>query len=189
MSQPSTGRKTTAKKKHVNKEKVKECPACGETFLSRSLHLHVLRKDDEAHGPQGDIPPTLDLENAPVVGTREVEMDYPETRETEKTRRQCPYCTQTFKGKQGLGIHFGQVVGRKNHPADREQFPDPGSCPVVHVDEDGNIIEVVEEGITMPSTQRRQDTDEVNSLIKDLREKGKTEEAEAMQRIVELVSG
>lgn len=179
--------------KHINDEKVVRCPAtypdgrqCEKETLSRSLHLHVLRKDDEAHGPQGDIPPNLDLKNAEVVGTREVEVDYPEERNNEDVARQCPYCHQVFRGKQGLEIHFGQVVGRKNHPKDRDEFPDATECPIVRVDEKGNITDVVQEGAVMPSTRQRKEgqrkeDETVDDFIARLRASGRDDQADAVE--------
>lgn len=170
----------THKNNNSNDERTVRCPVegCEKEVLSRGLHLHVLRKNDEGHGPQGDIPPDVNLEDAETVGSRSVSVDYPKNRKTEQVARQCPYCSQVFRGKQGLAIHFGQVVGRKNHPADEDEFPDPEECPAVHLDENQNIVEVVEEGSAniMPSTRQRREKKDSEEIISELREKVDDEE-------------
>ena len=180
-----------------NGERVVRCPAtypdgtqCEKEVLSRGLHLHVLRKSDEAHGPQNDIPPELDLSEAEVVGSQTVEVDYPEEREKEDVARQCPYCRQVFRGKQGLEIHFGQVVGRKNHPKDRDEFPDATECPIVRVDDKGNITDVVQEGAVMPSTrqrkeQQRKEDETVEDFLSRLRASGRDDQANAVEEALE----
>ncbi|WP_372611699.1 hypothetical protein [Halomonas sp.] len=101
------------------------------------------------------MPDGLELDEAETAGTRRVSVNYPESRASEDVARQCPYCTQVFNGKEGVAIHFGQLVGRRNHPKDRDEFIDPVDCPIVHLDENENIIHVVEGDATMPSTKRR----------------------------------
>lgn len=183
MPDMSAGETTT----HTNDEQEVHCPAtypdgsvCNETVLARGLHLHVLRKDDAAHGPQGERPGDITLERAEPAGTREVSLDYPTDRATENVARQCPYCGVPFRGKQGLAIHFGQVVGRKNHPADRDEFPDPTECPVVRLDDDENIVEVVDAGAQMPSARQRTPTD-LDAFLAQLRAEGRADEAEAVE--------
>lgn len=189
MSQTSADRTT-----HRNDERTVRCPAtysdgteCGDEKLARGLHLHVLRKNDDAHGPQGEIPVELNLDEAETVGTKSVDLDYPDERASEDVARQCPYCGVPFRGKQGLAIHFGQVVGRKNHPKDREEFPDPTDCPVVHVDDKENIVEVVENDATMPSTSQRND-ESVTEFITRLRAQGHDGRADAVENALSLLS-
>ncbi|UBF22220.1 hypothetical protein HRTV-2_gp72 [Halorubrum virus HRTV-2] len=189
--------KSEGERTHTNSERVVRCPAtypdgsqCEKEVLSRALHLHVLRKSDEAHGESGDIPPNLDVEHAEVVGEKEVEVDYPEEREQEEVARQCPYCQQVFRGKQGLEIHFGQVVGRMNHPKDRDEFPEATECPIVRVDDNKNVIDVVQEGAVMPSTrqrkegQRRED-ETVDDFIARLRASGRDDQADAVEEALQ----
>ena len=168
------------------------CPVegCESVHLRRSLHLHVNRKGGEGHGAPGEIPNHLDLKNAEVVGTKEVTVDYPDERKREKIERQCPFCGIPFRGKQGLEIHFGQVVGRKNHPDKREDFPDAEECPIVKVDQHKNIIEVIEEGEADPDLApgMGRETDEtVIEFISRLRAKGETEKADAVEQALASV--
>ncbi|CQR49832.1 hypothetical protein [Haloferax massiliensis] len=131
---------------HRNAEKVVKCPVdgCEAEKLSRGMHLHVLRSAGNGHGPQGEVPEHLDFENLEEVGTREVEVNYPEERKTESVARLCPYCGKPFKGKNGVLIHLGQVEGRKNHPANASEVHEPGDFPVVELDEVENVVAVVE---------------------------------------------
>jgi hypothetical protein len=43
-------------------------------------------------------------------------------------------------------IHLGQIAGKENHPEDATDLVDKGDCPVAHVDENRNVVEVIEEG-------------------------------------------
>lgn len=182
-------------KKHKNDEKTILCPVegCEEETLARGLHLHVMRSAGDGHGPHMEVPPDLDLEAAEEVGKREVEMDYPEERETEKVARLCPYCERPYRGKHGVMIHLGQVEGRKNHPEDATERHDPDDFAIVHVDENENVIEVVEEPTVMPSTERRRessdemgelDPDKVKQYIEDLRSQGLDEEADHAEEML-----
>ncbi|WP_275879491.1 hypothetical protein [Haloferax volcanii] len=108
------------------------------------MHLHVLRSVGDGHGPQGEIPEHLNFENLEEVGTREVEVNYPEERKTESVARLCPYCGKPFKGKHGVLIHLGQIEGRKNHPANASEVHEPDDFPVVELDEAENVVAVVE---------------------------------------------
>lgn len=166
-----------------NEERVVRCPAegCDAEVLARGLHLHVMRKDDNAHGPSGDVPDGLDAAHAETVGSRPVDVDYPDDRESEKVMRQCLYCRNVYRGKQGIAIHFGQVVGRKNHPKERDAFVDPEDCAVVTVDENENVLSVIDEEDPAHSDA---DSDEggvsmkrVSRYIAELEAGGKAEEA------------
>jgi hypothetical protein len=180
------------KKKHKNKEKTVRCPAeeCGKEVLSRGLHLHVLRSAGNGHGTRNEIPPDLDLESAEEVGNREVEMEYPERRNSEKVKRLCPYCERPFTGKHGVMIHLGQVAGRKNHPADGPERHEPEDFAVVEVDENENVTKVVDEGVSMPSTERREAADEeldrekIKTYIQGLRDQGKEDEAKRAEAML-----
>ena len=172
---------------HTNDERTVLCPCCGEEKLARGLHLHVLRSSDDQHGPQGQIPPDVELDEAETAGTSSVNLSYPKDRKSEDVARQCPYCGVPFRGKQGLAIHFGQVVGRKNHPKDRDEFPEPEDCPVVHLDDKQNIIEVVDSGSTMPST-KRWDGETVSEFVTRLRQQGHDDKANAVEQALSVLA-
>lgn len=171
------------KNKHSNEERTVRCPVegCDYEGLARSLHLHVRQSSGDGHGPHGDIPDHIDLQSAETVGTQKVDMDYPETREVENVARQCPFCGMVFNGKHGVLIHIGQTEGKKNHPDDAGEQVEIEDLPVVELDEDENIINVVEGDAKMPSTKRRQEKEmkeeRIKDYIKKLREEGKDEEA------------
>lgn len=188
---PNQGRR----KKHKNQERTVKCPVegCGKEVLSRGLHLHVSRSSGNGHGEQGEVPEDIDLDKAETVGSREVEMEYPEERDSEQVARLCPYCERPYRGKHGVMIHLGQVAGRKNHPEDAPERHEPDDFAIVHVDENENVVEVVEEPTTMPSTERRQeaeangdslDPNDVREYIEGLREQGLEEEAERAEKML-----
>jgi hypothetical protein len=191
-----TEEKSRGTKTHKNKEKTVQCPVegCEKEVLSRGLHLHVRRSSGGGHGEQDEIPPDINLDDAKVVGDREVEMDYPEHRDSEQVARLCPYCERPFRGKHGVMIHLGQVAGRKNHPEDAPKRHEPDDFSIVHVDENENVVEVVEEGTSMPSTERRlEKTDigigslneeKVQEYIEGLREQGLDSEAERAEKML-----
>jgi len=131
---------------HSNDERTVVCPVegCDATPLARGVYLHVRRSGSEGHGPQGEIPDDISLDDLETAGVREVEMDYPEERDHENQARLCPYCSQTFSGLSGLMIHLSQTAGRKNHPTDPKERHEPGDFPRVNVDENGNIEQVVD---------------------------------------------
>ncbi len=86
-------------------------------------------------------------------------MDYPSERKGEDVARLCPFCRRPFSGYQGVMIHLGQIAGKENHPEDATEIVDKEDCPVAHVDENRNVVEVIEEGDPelMPSTEDRRD--------------------------------
>lgn len=176
------------KKKHSNEERTVKCPIkeCDYEGLSRSLHLHVRQSSGDGHGPHGDIPEYISLDNLETVGTQRVEMDYPESREVEQVKRQCPFCGMVFDGKHGVMIHIGQTAGKKNHPEDAPDQVEAEDLPVVELDENQNIINTVEGDAKMPSTKRRQEQESeekrINQYIERLREEGKKEEADIAEQ-------
>jgi uncharacterized C2H2 Zn-finger protein len=175
-------------KKHSNQERTVKCPVegCDYEGLARSLHLHVRQSSNEGHGPHGDIPDHIDLQSAETVGTQKVEMDYPESRDVETVARQCPFCGMVFNGKHGVMIHIGQTTGKKNHPEDATEQVETEDLPVVELDDDENIVNVVEGDAKMPSTKRRQQKESeesrVKKYIKRLREEDKDEEADIAEQ-------
>lgn len=184
----------TPKKTHKNNEKTVACPVenCDKETLARGLHLHILRSSGNGHGEQNEIPNYIDLEEAKTVGTEEVSMDYPESREGEGVERLCPYCERPYRGKHGVMIHLGQMAGRKDHPEDGHKEIDPDDLPIVQTDEDENVIEIVNEPTIMPSTEQRQsqeggedlDEGEIKDYIENLREKGLDEEADRAEKML-----
>jgi len=142
---------------HRNDERTVRCPVegCDAEKLARGVHLHVRQSAGEGHGPQGEIPDNVSLDDLETVGKQEVEMDYPAERDSEEVVRLCPYCSQPFKGKNGVLIHLGQVAGRKNHPEDAAQRHTQEDFPEVEVDEAGNITSVA----NVPEDPERSDTD------------------------------
>ena len=182
----------TKRTKHKNNEKTVRCPVegCEKEVLSRGLHLHVMRSSSGNHGEQNSIPEDVDLDNAEVVGSREVEMNYPDERESEQVARLCPYCERPFRGKHGVMIHLGQTAGRKNHPEDASERHDLDDFAIVHVDENENVVEMVEEETSLPSTERRQESgdnpsnEEIREYIEGLREQGLDEQADQAEEML-----
>lgn len=132
--------------KHTNEERKVKCPVktCDETPFARGLHLHVKRSSGDGHGPHMEIPDHLDLDDPDPAGTGEIEMEYPDERSSEDVTRLCPYCRRPQRGKNGVMIHLGQVAGRKNHPENPTEKHEPTDFPVVEVDSDENVVEVVD---------------------------------------------
>lgn len=136
---------TPSTNSHRNEETVVKCPVegCDAEKLARGIHLHVLRSVGDGHGEQGEIPSDVSLDDLEEVGTREVEVNYPEEREVEAVARLCPYCGRPFTGKHGVLIHLGQLAGRKDHPPNASEVHEPEDFPVVELDERENVVGVV----------------------------------------------
>lgn len=154
-----------------------------------------MRSSGDGHGSQNELPPNLNLDKAEEVESREVEMDYPKERESEQVARLCPYCERPYRGKHGVVIHLGQTAGRENHPENPKELHEPDDFAIVHVDENENVVEKVEEETSMPSTKRRQEREagdgpdslepeKVKEYIEDLREQGLEEEAERAEKML-----
>jgi hypothetical protein len=108
----------------------------------------------EGHGEQGDVPDGISFDDLETVGARQVEMDYPEERDSEQVLRMCPYCKRPFRGKEGVMIHLGQLAGRKNHPENAQECHEEDDFPIVHVDDKGNIVDMPEEtASSLPAPQ------------------------------------
>jgi hypothetical protein len=181
-----------------NAERTVRCPieGCGAEILARGIHLHVRQSKGGGHSPQGEVPAGVDFQDLETVGSREVTMDYPDTRPTEGVSRLCPFCERPFQGKQGVMIHLGRQAGTGPHPNDAKDRVDAENLLVARIDEDGNMVEVVEDPSTavMPSTRRRRERDEneketvdatkVRTYIESLREQGLKEEAEKAERML-----
>jgi hypothetical protein len=190
---PKTSNKT---KTHQNDEVTVLCPVegCDKEVLRRALHLHVGRSTGDGHGGFQNIPDDVDLDNAEVVGTEEVEMEYPEHREGEDVQRLCPYCERPFRGKQGVMIHLGATAGRKNHPKDAAKRHNINDFPIARVDENENVVEVIEEGTELPTTERREEKEDdpmdsvgkedIREHIEELREQGLDDEADRAEKML-----
>lgn len=178
-------------KKHTNDERTVRCPVdaqtdhdCDATPLARGAHLHVLRSVGDGHGSQDEIPPEISLDDLETAGDREVSMNYPESRTTEKVMRLCPYCRLPFEGGTGVLIHLGQVAGKRNHPEDAPDKHDKSDFPIVHVDDDDNVLEIVEQGeVDMPSTVQRRD-EAAEELADELRDRGEDDIAEQVEDLL-----
>jgi hypothetical protein len=132
---------------HCNDERTVHCPVdgCDATPLARGINLHLRQSSGEGHGQHGEVPDHVSTENLETVGNREVEMDYPEQRDSEQVTRICPYCSRPFEGKNGVLIHLSHVAGRKNHPENADEGHSEGDFPVVEIDSKGNITSVAGE--------------------------------------------
>jgi hypothetical protein len=172
---------------HRNDERTVQCPVdgCDATPLARGVHLHVLRSAGGGHGEQNTIPDDVNLDNLETVGEREVEMNYPTHRSTETVARLCPYCRRPFRGGQGVMIHLGQVAGRRNHPEEAAANHDVSDFPVVHVDDDGNVTEVVEETKALPEVDfAAPDKTPAESVGDMLREAGREDIADEVEEVL-----
>lgn len=183
----------TSKKKnqHDNDERTVKCPVeeCDAEPLARGVHLHVMRSSGNGHGPNGEVPEHLDLDNLESVGTRKVSMDYPEEREQESVMRLCPYCDEPFRGAHGVMIHLGQTEGRKNHPEGAAKRHELDDFPIVRLDEDENIVEYIEEGKSLNEvgtsrTSTEESQEKTKQYIEQLEAEGKTEEAEKAREML-----
>lgn len=179
--------------RHTNDERTVRCPVsgCDKEVLARGLHLHVRRSSSGNHGEQDSIPDEVNLDDAETVGSKEVSMEYPDERDSEKVARLCPYCERPFRGKQGVMIHLGQMAGRKDHPSNGPEKHDLEDFAIVRVDENENVVEIVEEPTLMPSTERRLeeadstvDREQVKQHIQDLREEGLDEQADQAEKLL-----
>lgn len=172
--------------KHNNKESVVKCPVegCDHEGLSRGIHLHVRQSSGNGHGEHGDVPDNISLSELEIVGEKNVKMDYPDSRSEEEVARLCPFCGHAYKGFRGIKIHVGQKAGQGVHPEDATDITKE-DCPVAHVDDDMNVIEIVEENSLMPSTKKRIEVEsdsvsleKVQQLIEELRNEGNEDAAD-----------
>ena len=170
-----------------NDERTVRCPVegCNAEKLARGIHLHVRQSSGDGHGPQGETPDHINLDDLETVGEQRVKMDYPEERETDTTARLCPYCSQTFAGAQGLMIHLGQMAGRENHPSDPKDLHKPSDFPRVEVDADGNVLQTgdaVESKSTDNTGKATVPTAKVFQLIANLVADGEMQTAQRVRR-------
>lgn len=177
----------------TNTERTVKCPVenCGAEKLARGIHLHVRQSKGSGHGPQGEVPDDLDLEDLETVGSQEVSMDYPETRNTERVGRQCLFCEEVFQGKQGVMIHLGRVAGQGPHPEDSKKEIDPEELAIVHLGEERDIVEKIDEPVVLPSTRRRREREreisleqKIRTVIEEFRQEEKDEAAERLEEVL-----
>lgn len=169
------------KRKHTNKERTVICPVegCDKEMLARGAHLHVMRTDGNGHGPQNDVPESINFDDLETAGEKEVSMNYPESRDTDSVKRLCPFCEKPFRGQNGVIIHLSQVEGRSGHPENASEKYDAEDFPIAEVDEAGNIIDVVEPDdmdFELPSTRKRRTEENLEELA-NLIASDNTEEA------------
>jgi hypothetical protein len=134
--------------KRKNIENEVRCPVsgCRKPVAKRGLFMHIFQTDDpekEGHYPRGTVPPDVDVNDVAVTGDRQITMDYPEEQDLEEFHYLDTYTGKAYKGKRGLMIHLGQMAGQDNIPDDVTERHDPDDFPVVDIDEDGNIIDVL----------------------------------------------
>ena len=170
------------------KERTVRCPVegCEAEKLARGIHLHVMQSSGNGHGPKGEVPDGLAFDELETVGKQEVGASQPQQGATERELRQCPYCDEPFKGRRGLGAHFSQLAGRKGHPDGMEEFPAPADCPVVRLDQNDNIIEIMNDNDpeTVEDTATEADAMKaaIHQYIADLWSEGRREEAAHAER-------
>jgi hypothetical protein len=82
-------------------------------------------------------------------------------------------------------IHLGQVAGRRNHPEEAAANHDVSDFPVVHVDDDGNVTEVVEETKALPEVDfAAPDKTPAESVGDMLREAGREDIADEVEEVL-----
>jgi hypothetical protein len=131
-----------------NSEKKVECPieGCDTETLARGLYMHIYQTDDaeqEGHYPRFEVPDSIDEDEIKITGNEEVEMDFPDTVDLEDRKYLDTYTGKAYQGKRGLMIHLGQMAGQDNIPEDVTAKHDAEDFPIVEIDHDGNITEVV----------------------------------------------
>jgi hypothetical protein len=132
-----------------NTEDVVECPVsgCDEEVLARGLFMHIFQSDDpegENHYPRFEIPPEIDAEDVKVTGEQQVNMDYPDEQRLEDDYYLDTYTGKAYEGRRGLMVHLGQKAGSDNIPEDVTERHEADDFPVVEIDDDGNVIEVIQ---------------------------------------------
>jgi len=134
--------------RRTNKEEQVSCPVegCNEEPMKRGLYMHIYQTNDpksKGHYPRGELPPDIDEEKIKVTGKSDVELDYPETQDLETVHYLDTYTGKAYEGKRGLMIHLGQKAGQDNIPEDVTKRHRPEDFPIVEIDDDGNITEVI----------------------------------------------
>jgi hypothetical protein len=182
-----------------NEEKKVRCPVegCDAEPLRRGLFLHIFNTDDpegEGHGPRHTVPDSIDVDKLTGAGVRRVNINYPEHQNLDTdTKYLDTYTGKVYNGKRGLMVHLGQVAGKNNIPENVTSLHDADDFPIVEVDDDGNITEVIKgpEGNVppiepyLPWTHNRIDgylpKHRVESFIEELEEDGEQEFAKRVK--------
>jgi hypothetical protein len=108
--------------------------------------MHIFQTNDiegQGHHPRGEIPEYISEEEIKVTGKSEVEMDYPEIQDLSEAMYLDTYTGKAYQGRRGLMVHLGQRAGKDNIPEDVTKRHEPDDFPIVKVDDDGNITEVI----------------------------------------------
>jgi len=134
-----------------NREDRVSCPVdgCRQEVLARGLYMHIFQTDDsqgKGHYSRGRLPPEIDEDEIKITGSEKVDIDYPDTVEIEDTMYLDTYTGKAYQGKRGLMVHLGQMGGKNNIPEDVTDRHDAVDFPIVEVDDDGNITEVIKKG-------------------------------------------
>jgi hypothetical protein len=132
----------------TNEENKVRCPVegCDKEVLARGLFMHIFQTDDpegEGHYPRYQVPPDIDQEKIKITGKEEVEMDYPDEQSLDEAYYLDTYTGKAYKGKRGLMVHLGQKAGRDNIPSDVTKRHSAEDFPLVKIDDDGNVTEVI----------------------------------------------
>ena len=103
-----------------NGERTVRCPleGCNRELLARGVNLHIRQSSDNIHGPQGEVPEDVNLDEMETVGAKSVNVDYPEERNDDTNYVLCPFCYEIFKGQRGMKTHLSQKSGQGQHPDD-----------------------------------------------------------------------
>lgn len=131
-----------------NEEETAVCPVegCDKEALKRGMFMHIFQTDDpegERHHPRYEMPPGINVADVKVSGSEEVEMNYPTEQEIGDVYYLDTYTGKAYKGKRGLMVHLGQKAGSDNIPEDVTERHDAEDFPIVDIDEDGNVTEVI----------------------------------------------
>lgn len=141
----------------MNEKETVDCPVenCSQKPLARGLFMHIYQTDDppgEGHWPRYEVPPDLNVDEVKMTSKREAEADYPEIQDIDEIYYLDTYTGKAYRGKRGLMIHLGQRAGKDNIPDDVTDRHEADEFPIVDVDDNGNITEVIKpaEGTVPP---------------------------------------
>lgn len=132
----------------TNEEDTAECPVCAKEVPKRGLFMHIFQSDDpdgKDHYPRFEVPPNIDIEDVKVTGKTEVGMQYPDKQNLEEVYYLDTYTGKAYEGKRGLMVHLGQQAGKNNIPDDVTDRHDADDFPIVDIDKDGNVTEIIKE--------------------------------------------
>jgi hypothetical protein len=130
--------------KERHSERTVRCPleGCDREVLARGVNLHIRQSSDDIHGPQGDVPEGVNLNELETVGEKSVHIDYPQDRKDDTQYTLCPFCHRIFKGKRGIQTHLSQKSGDEQHPDDaaqRYELKTTGQSEKIPTSEEGSV--------------------------------------------------